>query len=148
MKWFGMISETKRAMVTTMLGKNLRSLQMDCNEKFSVKTTVLLASQLVSRLEVLHTKAHIVHRDIKPDNFVMGREDNAHLVYLIDFGESESFVSKDKHEHIPFRQTSDFVGSRRYASRYAQMGIGKYLPRVCSPIQIFFSVVNSSYIFD
>lgn len=44
-----------------------------------------LGIQMVEILEFIHDK-HIIHRDIKPDNFVMGRGEKSIYLYLLDFG--------------------------------------------------------------
>jgi serine/threonine protein kinase len=41
--------------------------------------------QLISRIEYLHQR-DFIHRDLKPDNFCIGRGNNAKKIYMIDFG--------------------------------------------------------------
>lgn len=109
-----------------LLYKSLEDLFQDCGGKFSLKTVCMLADQMLERIEYIHNK-HIIHRDIKPDNFVMGLGDNAHLVYLIDFGLAKKFRSSRTLQHIKFTNNKKLTGTARYASINALKGCGKLL---------------------
>lgn len=94
------------------MGVNLMKLWKLCNQQFSEKTVLMVAIQMLFRLETLH-KNHILHRDIKPDNFVLGRDAMNTSLYLLDFGLSIKMTD---------RQEPLFTGSLRYASRNNHKG--------------------------
>lgn len=100
-------------LVMELLGHSLE----DCMEaapgnKFDLKTTVLVAQQILHRLEYLHSK-RIIHRDVKPENFMMGRGAKVHIVHLIDFGLSEVYFLDGVHA---IQQKDTLTGTARYAS--------------------------------
>lgn len=96
---------------------------MQCRRRFSLKTVLMLADQLISRLEILHTKNYI-HRDIKPDNFLMGRESKTRVVHLIDFGLGKLYRDPQNQKHISYQDDKSLTGTARYASINTHMGIG------------------------
>ncbi len=109
-------------LVMELLGKSLETLFQENNCKFSLKTACMLADQMIIRLEYIHKK-YILHRDIKPDNFTIGRGKQSHIVYLIDFGLSKKYrSSKGVHEHIKFSENKRLIGTARYASINALKG--------------------------
>ena len=77
-RWFG---EEKgfNVLVMDLLGQNLEKLFESCGRRFSLKTTLMLAVQMIDILEHLHRKSYI-YRDIKPQNFLMGTDSRAHKV--------------------------------------------------------------------
>ena len=72
-------------MAIELLGPSLEDLFVYCGRKLSLKTTLLIADQLIHRIEVFHTRSYI-HRDLKPENILIGLEEGAQTLFLIDFG--------------------------------------------------------------
>ena len=107
-------------LVMSYLGENLESLKKKMNNKFSLKTVLMIGYQLMERIENMHEK-NFLHRDIKPENFVIGSGENYKTIYLIDFGLSKSYI--ESNEHIPYRDHKGMVGTARYASINTHLGI-------------------------
>ncbi|VVT48448.1 uncharacterized protein SAPINGB_P001784 [Magnusiomyces paraingens] len=120
-RWYGSECDYN-ALVIDLLGPSLEDLFNFCNRKFSYKTVLLLADQLICRLEFIHAKSFI-HRDIKPDNFLMGLNRRGNQVNVIDFGLAKKFRDPRTHIHIPYREHKNLTGTARYASVHTHLGI-------------------------
>lgn len=123
-RWFGYEGDFS-VMIQDLLGPSLQDLFEYCERRFSLKTVLLLAEQIISRLKFIHSKSYI-HRDVKPENFLMGVGRLGNTVYAIDFGMAMSFDAMDTEEdmedihwHVPFG------GTARYASLRNHTGLGK-----------------------
>jgi casein kinase 1/casein kinase I family protein HRR25 len=82
--WFGVEGDYS-VMVMDLLGPSLEDLFNYCKRKFTLKTVLMLADQMIQRIEYIHSRLFL-HRDIKPDNFLIGVGKRQHYVYIIDFG--------------------------------------------------------------
>ncbi|MED6246216.1 Casein kinase I isoform alpha [Ataeniobius toweri] len=69
-RWYGQ-EKDYNVLVMDLLGPSLEDLFNFCSRRFTMKTVLMLADQMISRIEYVHTK-NFIHRDIKPDNFLMG----------------------------------------------------------------------------
>lgn len=81
----------------------------------------MLGDQMLQRIEFVHNNSFL-HRDIKPDNFLMGSGKNQHVLYIIDFGLAKRFIDPKTGKHIPYRDGKSLTGTARYASLNTHIG--------------------------
>jgi serine/threonine protein kinase len=109
-------------MIIDLLGPSLEDLFNFCGRKFTLKTVLLAADQMIARVEFLHNK-NFLHRDLKPDNFLMGTGKRGHHIYLIDFGLAKKYRDSRTSATIPYREGKALVGTARYTSINTHLGI-------------------------
>lgn len=119
--WFGQECDYY-ALVYELLGPSLEDLFNFCDRRFSIKTVLLLADQAISRIKHIHDKG-ILHRDIKPDNFLMGTGTKGNILYTIDFGLAKEFCNAERYQAV---QGRPFGGTSRYASLNNHNGRGAH----------------------
>jgi serine/threonine protein kinase len=110
-KWFGK-DENNYYMVINLLGDSLQSIK---NSKgvFSLKLVLQIGIQIISILKTIHDKG-LIHRDIKPDNFLVSKNEKNKQIYIIDFGFCKIYMNNDS--HIEMKTTKSVIGSLTYAS--------------------------------
>ena len=104
-------------LVMQLLDKSLEDLINKYNT-FSIKTTAMLGFQMVYILQYIHDR-HIIHRDIKPDNFVMGAKRYNDRLYILDFGLAKKYRSSRTLIQYPYIKKKKLTGTARYASIHA-----------------------------
>lgn len=119
--WYG-VETNYNVLVMDLLGPSLEDLFNACDRHFTPHTVMLVAEQLVSRIEYMHNK-HFIHRDIKPDNFLAGRGRRLSLIYVIDFGLSKRYRHPKTKQHMPYREGKNLTGTPRYASINNHLGL-------------------------
>ena len=116
------LSTKHNFMIVEMLGPNLEKIFYLCNKKFSQPTILSLGLQMLNRIEFIHSR-QFIHGDIKPENFLIGRNQNKNTVYLCDYGLSKRFRNKSNGMHIPYKDKIKFTGTPSYASIYTHLEI-------------------------
>lgn len=120
-KWLGK-SQKWNIMILEYLGPSLEDLFELCKKKFSLKTILLIVIQVLNSIHHIHEKGYL-HRDIKPDNFLIGYSDKQKYIYTIDFGLSKKFINNDTFQHEKYIKCKQFIGSFRYSSVKNHIGI-------------------------
>ena len=121
MHWFGIAGEYN-AMVMELLGQNLEDLFSYCTKNFTLKTILMITIQLIERIKHVHDNNYI-HRDIKPQNFLVGKDNTAKTIYILDFGLAKRYRDEHTHIHIPLKENRNLTGTARYASCNAHNGL-------------------------
>jgi len=114
LRWFGK-DLVNNYMVLDLLGESLESLKQR-KTVFSLKLVLQIGNQILILLKSLHEHG-FVHRDIKPDNFLLGLGNKSNQIHLIDFGFCKPYLVNG--EHIPNKPTSNLIGTPNFASVYA-----------------------------
>ena len=120
-RWYGVEGDFN-VMVVDLLGPSLEDCFNYCGRTLSTKTVLMLTDQMIARVEFLHNR-NFLHRDIKPDNFLMGLMKKSHHVYMIDFGLAKKYRDPKTHQHIPYKDGKNLTGTARYASINTHTGI-------------------------
>jgi len=107
-KWFG-VDEKNNYMVVTLLGDSLSDV-VKKKGTFSLEDVLKLGKQLLERLQYVHNMG-LIHRDIKPDNFLMGKDN---VIFLIDFGLCKKYLKDDV--HIENKKLSKLLGTPAFVS--------------------------------
>ena len=107
-------------LVMQYMDKSLEDI-LHIRKTFSIKTTAMIGFQLIGVLHYIHDKNYI-HRDVKPDNCVMGSDELNENLYLIDFGLAKKYRSSRTLKQYPMTRKKKLTGTARYASIHALEG--------------------------
>ena len=122
--WYGMHGSMFNVLVMDLLGPSLQDLFSEMGHKFSLKTVLLLVDQMLDTLHYVHHR-DFVHRDISANNFMMGIGENAHKLYLVDFGLAKRFNASpgwNTKRTMMFKYVRPMVGTARFCSIFCHHG--------------------------
>lgn len=106
-------------MIMELLGDSLEDIFNAVGRKFSISTVLFLGINIIKLIEKVHNSGFI-HRDIKPNNFLVGHY-NKQKIYLTDFGLSKEFITT-KNTHIKETFNHSVIGTARYSSINMHLG--------------------------
>lgn len=106
-------------LVIDLLDESLEELKNSCGGSLSLKCVLNIGIQILARLEAVHSNG-LIHRDIKPDNFLIDRKTN--IIYIIDFGLATRYLDDDD-IHLQQSQDRKLTGTARYASINVHTGL-------------------------
>ncbi|KAK6756397.1 hypothetical protein RB195_014672 [Necator americanus] len=97
--------------------------------EFQLRTAVQISIQTHKALKNLHELGYI-HRDVKPDNFVVGKDLFRNIIFIMDFGMSTKYEKRTPATtlfHTPFsgllkESRYKFIGTPKYAARATHQG--------------------------
>jgi casein kinase 1 len=125
-----------------LMGSSLEDIFDKTLRKFSLKTVLMLADQMISRIEYIHNR-HFIHRDIKPDNFCIGLNKTAHKIFILDFGLAKRYIDRSG-KHIPYKEGKNLTGTARYASINTHIGIEQCKQSTIQPGEMIWNASGMS----
>ncbi|CAJ0578451.1 unnamed protein product, partial [Mesorhabditis spiculigera] len=139
-RWYGTEREYN-VLVMDLLGPSLEDLFNFCSRRFTMKTVLMLADQMIGRIEYVHVK-NFIHRDIKPDNFLMGIGRHCNKLFLIDFGLAKKYRDSRTRTHIPYREDKNLTEDENMycadcngkSPRWAAWNLGIFICISCAGI--------------
>lgn len=111
----------KNFLIMDLLGRSISHLFNFHGKKLQLDFVLNIGIQLVTRLEIIHSKNY-VHRDIRPENMVMGADDKSETIFLIDFETMKLFKESKTGLHIKFRKGCKYQVSSLFSSIWTSQG--------------------------
>ncbi|ETO15332.1 hypothetical protein RFI_22035, partial [Reticulomyxa filosa] len=119
-KWYGREGDFN-VLIMQMVFFFVFFLAQKKNKKNLKKIFFFFFEKKLERIEQVHSH-QFIHRDIKPDNFLIGLHEHFNTVFVIDFGLAKRYIIPKTKEHIPFVKGKSLIGTARYASVSTHLG--------------------------
>jgi len=117
-KWFGK-DANNYYMVLNLYGESIKE-RIEKKGTMSVTEAIEYGLQMIDRIQVLHEKL-LIHRDIKPDNFMFGLNNKSNTLYLIDYGFCKTYITNN--EHIKEKNNCSLIGTPNFVSIHVKNGV-------------------------
>lgn len=102
-------------LIISLLDKNLKQIKkLSINKLLSLKSVIKIGLQMINIIKIFHNLG-LIHRDIKPDNFMTGFNDNNNIIHLIDFGFSKKYILPSGN-HIEMKKNKEIIGTINFVS--------------------------------
>lgn len=111
-KWYGS-TEEYNYMVLPLFGNSLVS------KTFSLIESLSIGQKIVKILRFIHKKG-LIHRDLKPDNFVFNQDETD--IYIIDFGLCRKYIDNNS-KHIEINSGKTIIGTPNFVSVNVHNGV-------------------------
>ena len=111
--WYG-LHKTTLCLVTPLYDMTLTDFLQQNN--FPHESLYKLFPKMITLMQNIH-ELHVIHRDIKPDNFMVKNNE----LFLIDFGLSHVCIDENS-QHVENTQQTEITGNIRFCSYYVMTG--------------------------
>ncbi|KIK80796.1 hypothetical protein PAXRUDRAFT_157662, partial [Paxillus rubicundulus Ve08.2h10] len=124
--WFGE-EVGSNAIVPNQLGPSLEQVFSNYNHIFSPPTITEIVEQLVCQIDKLtlnnaDLNISLIVSEISPSNILIGHDQCAHLIYLIDFSHAAEYHHPKTHLHHCFHEQLPFIGTPVFVSINSHIG--------------------------
>jgi len=126
--------------LNNFLTMDLCEISLDKIKTLKYKNYYYIFNKMISISYYLYVN-NIIHRDIKPDNFMLKHTTRGYELVLIDFG-----LSKIKHSHLKQYKNinNNIIGTWRYMSLNIHMGYDyTYVDDIISMIYTMYEIIHN-----
>lgn len=109
-------------MICERLDRSLEALKQESGGTLCTKDILMIGMQTIESLKYFH-RSYFIHRDIKAENFMIGCQERANIIYLIDYGLAKNYKNPQTRQHISLKTNKSLTGTPRFASIHNHQGM-------------------------